>query len=79
MRLIDTVTGKFVQILDLSKIPPYAILSHTWEELEQSYQDVVKLQEQYGLSVRDQCPLQILGPRLISCPSLLRTREKRIH
>lgn len=62
MRLIDTETGEFVQFFDLAKIPPYAILSHTWEPApigEQSYQDVVKIQNECGLCVRDLCPLPI--------------------
>ncbi|KAM5540586.1 hypothetical protein V8D89_005617 [Ganoderma adspersum] len=36
----------------MEKIPPYAILSHTWEPAptgEQSHQDVVKIQEKYKL------------------------------
>ncbi|PIL25277.1 hypothetical protein GSI_13166 [Ganoderma sinense ZZ0214-1] len=52
MRLIDTETGEFVEFFDLSKIPPYAILSHTWEPppiREQSYQDVVTIQKECGL------------------------------
>ena len=60
MRLIDTQTGKFVEFFDLEKIPPYAILSHTWDPAptgEQSYQDVVKIQEKYNLLVREQCCL----------------------
>ena len=57
MRLINTETGKFEEFVDSSMAPLYAILSHTWEKppgREQSYQDVVKIQQKYGLhSVRD--------------------------
>ena len=54
MRLIDTKTGKFVDFVDSSTAPLYAILSHTWARApkrEQSYQEVVKIQEKFGLSV----------------------------
>ena len=48
MRLIDTETGEFVEFVDLEKAPPFAILSHTWVRSgEQSYQEVVKIQERY--------------------------------
>ncbi|KAM5546122.1 hypothetical protein V8D89_000248 [Ganoderma adspersum] len=55
MRLIDTKTGRFVDFVDSSTAPLYAILSHTWEQAprrEQSYQEVVKIQEKFGFSVR---------------------------
>ncbi|KAI0669498.1 hypothetical protein C8Q78DRAFT_180363 [Trametes maxima] len=46
-RFIDTTTGQFVWIHDVSSIR-YAILSHTWRSEsdggEQSYQDVLKIQ-----------------------------------
>jgi hypothetical protein len=38
MRLINTSTGAFEEFIGRS-IPNYAILSHTWEEEEVSYQD----------------------------------------
>lgn len=38
MRLIDTNTGTLEEFVG-SKIPRYAILSHTWEEGEVSYKD----------------------------------------
>ena len=56
MRLINTETGKFEEFLDSKRVPHYAILSHTWEQppgREQTYQDVLKIQEKFGLSVRD--------------------------
>ena len=59
MRLIDTETGEFVEFFDLAKIPPYAILSHTWESVppgEQSCQDVIRIQEKYRLLVRGSPP-----------------------
>ncbi|KAM5545417.1 hypothetical protein V8D89_001030 [Ganoderma adspersum] len=58
MRLINTATGEFAEFFDPSTTPLYAILSHTWEQppkREQSYQEVVKIQERLGLSVRDHC------------------------
>ncbi|KAI0364772.1 hypothetical protein BV20DRAFT_1105070 [Pilatotrama ljubarskyi] len=45
MRLLNTFTGQFEWIEDPAKVR-YAILSHTWSSKgEQSYQDVLKLQE----------------------------------
>ncbi|KAI0364778.1 hypothetical protein BV20DRAFT_1056937 [Pilatotrama ljubarskyi] len=45
MRLLNTFTGLFEWIDDPTKVR-YAILSHTWSSKgEQSYQDVIKLQE----------------------------------
>jgi hypothetical protein len=38
MRLINTGTGAFEEFIGRD-IPKYAILSHTWEEEEVSYQD----------------------------------------
>ncbi|PIL25285.1 hypothetical protein GSI_13174 [Ganoderma sinense ZZ0214-1] len=53
MRLVDTETGEFVDFVDLERTPPYAILSHTWDkDGEQSYQELVKIQEKY----KPQCP-----------------------
>lgn len=53
MWLIDIKTGEFVEFLDSKITPPYAILSHTWDtDGEQTYQEVVKIQEKYGLHVR---------------------------
>ncbi|KAK3358656.1 hypothetical protein B0T24DRAFT_660749 [Lasiosphaeria ovina] len=39
MRLIDTETLELVEFFD-SSIPPYAILSHTWETAEVTFQDM---------------------------------------
>ena len=53
MRMINTETGHFEEFVDLSTAPPYAILSHTWNQPpigEQSYQDVVKIQERCGVA-----------------------------
>ena len=48
MRLLNTGTGHFEEFQDNSKLPHYAILSHTWSpEGEQTYQDVRKVQEAY--------------------------------
>ena len=60
MRLLHVGTGEFVDFPDEAKLPTYAILSHTWDPAptgEQSYQDVVKIQEKYNLLVREQCCL----------------------
>ena len=41
MRLLDTETGLFVDFPDESKVPDYAILSHTWDpQGEQTYQEL---------------------------------------
>ena len=56
MRLINTETGRFEEFFNLETTPTYAILSHTWDQppkREQSYQEVVKIQEKFGHSVRD--------------------------
>ena len=50
MRLLDTGTGQFVD-----KDPEqtrYAILSHTWDDVEQTYQDILKIQKSYNKSGR---------------------------
>ena len=39
MRLINTETGQFEEFIG-RKVPKYAILSHTWEEEEVSFQDM---------------------------------------
>ena len=68
MRLIDTGTGEFAEFLNLSTTPPYAILSHTWNPPpvgEQTYQDIVRIQEKCRPSVRNQCPLHFSTPDLI--------------
>ena len=50
MRLIDTETGMFVEIINPAQTP-YAILSHTWDpEGEQSYQEVRKIQRSFEKS-----------------------------
>ncbi|KAM5544336.1 hypothetical protein V8D89_001996 [Ganoderma adspersum] len=45
MRLLDLVTGDFVEFNDASKTPPYSILSHRWALDEQTYQIVTRIQE----------------------------------
>ncbi|PIL27502.1 hypothetical protein GSI_10653 [Ganoderma sinense ZZ0214-1] len=41
MRLLDTETGRFADFPDESKVPSYAILSHTWDpQGEQTYQEL---------------------------------------
>ena len=46
MRLLDTLTGQFVE--KDPRTTTYAILSHTWDQIEQTYQDVRIIQESYG-------------------------------
>ena len=44
MRLIDTETGKFVEVVNVDAFK-YAILSHTWDQAgEQTLQDVRSIQ-----------------------------------
>ncbi|KAM5546238.1 hypothetical protein V8D89_000364 [Ganoderma adspersum] len=45
MRLLDTLTGRFVE--KDPRTTTYAILSHTWDEAEQTHQEVLKIQESY--------------------------------
>ncbi|KAI1798086.1 HET-domain-containing protein [Ganoderma leucocontextum] len=52
MRVLDTVTGQFVEVLDHGSIR-YAILSHTWESvrgepLEQIYEEIKEIQHSYA-------------------------------
>lgn len=39
MRLLNVSTLKLQQFFD-DKVPPYAILSHTWDEEEVTFQDI---------------------------------------
>lgn len=41
MRLINVHDGSFKEFIGRN-VPPYAILSHTWEEEEVSYKDVIE-------------------------------------
>ena len=62
MRLLDLVTGEFVEFNDASKTPPYAILSHRWSSDEQTYQVVRMIQErckENRQSVAEAPPLHI--------------------
>ena len=45
MRLLDTHTGQFVE-KDPREIK-YAILSHTWDQVEQTYEDIEDIQTSY--------------------------------
>ena len=58
MRVLDTHTGRFVYFTDWRRVQ-YAILSHTWNGAEQTYQEVTAIQQKYGLA--DGPPLH-LGP-----------------
>ena len=64
MRLINTHTGKFVEFVNAKDVPRYAILSHTWDKKEQTYQEVLKIQEKYGLLPAQEpqqvCPLAMV-------------------
>jgi hypothetical protein len=44
MRLLHSETLEFHEFYD-SSVPPYAILSHTWDDGEISYQDMVRLRK----------------------------------
>lgn len=39
MRLLNSCSGEMRTFMSYSDVPPYAILSHTWDEEEVSYQD----------------------------------------
>lgn len=39
MRLLNTCTGELKEFISDDEIPPYTIVSHTWEDDEISYQD----------------------------------------
>ena len=57
MRLLDTETGSFEDFPDVTRLPPYAILSHTWNrEGEQTFQDVKDIQRTHA---RLKAPLRI--------------------
>jgi hypothetical protein len=44
MRLINTSTGTFEEFIG-TNIPPYAILSHTWEEEEEEEEEEVSFRD----------------------------------
>ncbi len=44
MRLLDLVTGEFVEFSGPPAAPPYAIISHRWDAVEQTYQDIREIQ-----------------------------------
>ncbi|TBU26311.1 hypothetical protein BD311DRAFT_762981 [Dichomitus squalens] len=46
MRLLDNRTGQFVE--RDPRETRYAILSHTWDKVEQTYQDILDIQTSYG-------------------------------
>ncbi|EJF56691.1 HET-domain-containing protein, partial [Dichomitus squalens LYAD-421 SS1] len=55
MRLLDTDTGLFVWVGD-PRTASYAILSHVWDrEGEQTYQDLLRLQQSFLPKVRRAC------------------------
>ncbi|KAI0775128.1 HET-domain-containing protein [Trametes elegans] len=66
MRLLDTRTGRFLWVDDPTAVR-YAILSHTWSpEGEQSYQDVLKIQESHDETWDDDSALSdpALSPKI---------------
>ncbi|KAI0636009.1 HET-domain-containing protein [Trametes polyzona] len=66
MRLLDTHTGMFVWINDPSQVR-YAILSHTWSpDGEQSYQDLLKIQEAHSESSQESTPPSVLDDPAVS-------------
>lgn len=54
-RFLNTSTGEFVWIVDPSK-ERYAILSHTWDDKEQTYDDIRDLQASVEKLVRETQP-----------------------
>lgn len=56
MRLIHTTTKEICQF-PANRIPPYAILSHTWDDIESSFQDVSKSGIVEGSKI-DRCCVQ---------------------
>ena len=51
MRLLDTHTGHFVEVADISDTR-YAILSHTWDAAgEQTYEEVREIQADHPVQV----------------------------
>ncbi|KAI0833582.1 HET-domain-containing protein [Trametes gibbosa] len=66
MRLLDTRTGAFVWINDSSDVR-YAILSHTWSPNgEQSYQDLLKIQEAHSQQDQEPSELSLLDDPTLS-------------
>ncbi len=51
-RFLNTSTGEFVWIVDPSK-ERYAILSHTWDDIEQTYDYIRNLQATVEELVKD--------------------------
>ncbi|EJF59842.1 hypothetical protein DICSQDRAFT_181632 [Dichomitus squalens LYAD-421 SS1] len=50
MRLLDTETGRFVEVANTTGVR-YAILSHTWDpQGEQTFAEVKEIQKSYGIS-----------------------------
>ncbi|KAH9889531.1 heterokaryon incompatibility protein-domain-containing protein [Cubamyces lactineus] len=45
MRLLNTETARLVTFPNSEEIPPYAILSHVWQQHEQSFQDIKALHD----------------------------------
>jgi len=41
MRLLNTTTWKLKEFIGDNNVPRYAILSHTWEDDEVTYQDII--------------------------------------
>ncbi|PIL28781.1 hypothetical protein GSI_08825 [Ganoderma sinense ZZ0214-1] len=62
MRLLDTWTGEFVEKDPRDPDTKYAILSHTWNKVEQTYQELRDIQKQYD---PNQNPL---NDPLVRCP-----------
>ncbi|KAK1660001.1 heterokaryon incompatibility protein-domain-containing protein, partial [Colletotrichum godetiae] len=55
MRLINTATLQLEEFIDRDRIPPYAILSHTWEDGEVSFQEW----DHHDIRAKKKCFLKI--------------------
>ena len=69
MRLLDTLTGQFLEKDPRDEDTVYAILSHTWDPVagEQSFKDLKKIQKCYVPRPRR---LLLLRPRWLTPLSL---------
>ncbi|KAM5544352.1 hypothetical protein V8D89_002012 [Ganoderma adspersum] len=68
MRLLDLITGDFIEFSSPSTTLPYAILSHRWDATEQTYQDIQAIQKLFEKNGPSSTPA--LRPCLPSCSSL---------
>ncbi|KAI1788176.1 HET-domain-containing protein [Ganoderma leucocontextum] len=76
MRLLDVVTGEFVEFTDSARTPPYAILSHRWDLIEQIYRTVVEIQKSYTV-VSTENLSSTAPPSIWDCDSPLSEKIKK--